>query len=277
MSLLDKLERRFGRFAVSNMTVGLIVLQVIVFGMNFASQAGDGAAAAAVGIEALLLVPDKVLEGEVWRLLTFLAVPPTMNLLFALFGWYLFYLMGTALEQIWGMFRYNVFLLIGYLATVGAAFVLPAFPASNVYLLGSVFLAFAAVNPNFVLHIFLILPVKIKWLAMLTWIGYGWTVLVGDWHVKLLVLASVLNFLLFFGREILYRIRGGRRHMAGQVTRMTKKEPAYFHKCTVCGITDRSHRDMEFRYCSGCDGDHGYCADHLRNHEHITADSSAEG
>ncbi len=271
MNLLNTLERRFGRFAVSNVTVAIIVLQILTFGMDFATKAGQGEQAAAVGREGLTLVPDKVLEGEVWRLATFLIVPPITNLLFAIFGWYLLYLMGTALEHIWGAFRYNVFLLIGYLATIGAAFAFPQLPASNGYLLTSIFLAFAAVNPNFVLHIFLIFPVKIKWLALLTWIGYGLMILFGGWQAALLVLASVLNFLLFFGREILYRLRTGRRHMVGQLASMKQKDPAYFHICTTCDLTDRDDPHMEFRYCSQCDGDHAYCSDHLRNHEHITA------
>jgi hypothetical protein len=275
MSLLDRLNRRFGRFAVANVTVGIIVVQVFGYALTFASQAGQGAAAFA-GIEALWLVPDKVLDGEVWRLVTFLAIPPFANLLCLLFGWYLFYLMGTALEQFWGAFRYNVFLLIGYVATVAAAFVTPQSAASNGFLYGSVFLAFAALCPEFTLYIFFILPVKIKWLAWFTWFLYAFAVLFGGWQTRLMILASVVNFLLFFGSAIYYRIRGGRRHMAGQLARFTKKEPAWFHKCTVCGKTDTSHPELEFRYCSGCDGDHGYCMEHLRDHEHITADGQVE-
>lgn len=274
MSILTRLERRFGRFAVPNITVGIIALQLVGFGVTMASMAGQGNPA--FGIESLWLLPGKVLEGEVWRLVTFLAIPVSSNLLLLFFALYLFYLMGTALEHFWGAFRYNVFLLIGYVATVAASFLMPQAPASNGFLYGSVFLAFAALCPEFIIHIFFILPVKIKWLALLTWIYYGLMLLFGSWETRAVVLASVLNFLLFFGKDILYRIRGGRRHMAGQFTRLTKKEPAYFHKCTVCGKTDESHPQLEFRYCSGCDGDHGYCMDHLRNHEHVTAEENAE-
>ncbi len=85
--------------------------------------------------------------------------------MFAFFFWYLFYLMGTALERSWGTFRYNVFLLIGYVDTVGVAFIVPDVPANNAFLQGSVFLAFAYLFPDFVMYIFFILPVKIKWLG----------------------------------------------------------------------------------------------------------------
>jgi hypothetical protein len=91
----------------------------------------------------------------------------------------------------------------------------PAWHATA-FLYGSVFLAFAFLNPDFELYLMFILPVKIKWLALLTWLGYGATVLVGSWTDRLLVLASVVNFLLFFAREILDKFKTGRRRMAFQ-------------------------------------------------------------
>jgi hypothetical protein len=265
MSLLDRLERKLGRFAVPHVTLALIVFQVGAYIVIQASlRQGQESAA-----QRLLLIPERVLAGEVWRLVTFLVVPPVTNLIFAFFFWYLFYLMGTALERHWGVFRYNVYLLIGYIATVAVSFLTPDMPSSNGYLQASVFLAFAFLYPDFVLHLFFILPVKIKWLALLTWIGYVLALVFGGWLTRLLVLASVCNFLLFFGRDIVERIQAGRRHMAGQAARFAVREPTYFHRCTVCGITDRTHPDMDFRYCSKCEGTYGYCMEHLHNHEHV--------
>jgi len=119
--------------------------------------------------------------------------------------------------------------------------------------------------------------VKIKWLALLTWIGYFLTVAFGDWFSRLLVLASVANFLLFFGKDIVERVRLGRRRMATQAARLAVKERPFFHRCTVCGITDRTNPAMEFRYCSKCAGARGYCTEHLRNHEHILTEDPAAG
>jgi hypothetical protein len=175
--------------------------------------------------------------------------------------------MGTALEGHWGAFRYNVFLLVGYLVTVAVSCITPFYPATNLFIGGSVFLAFAFLYPDFTLYIFFIIPVKIKWLALLTWIGYAYEILVGSWSTRLLVLASISNFLLFFGKDILWRIKTGNRSMVAQARQFTgKKKP--FHRCTVCGITDLSHPQMEFRYCSDCGG-LGYCKDHIFNHEHV--------
>jgi hypothetical protein len=272
MSLLDTLERKLGRFAVPHVTLGLIACQAIVYVANLLLERPNAAEPFA---ERFLLIPQKVLAGEVWRLVSFLVVPPFGFILWTLFFWYLFYLMGTALERTWGTFRYNVFLLLGYVATVAVAFIVPDRPASNAFLQGSVFLAFAFLYPDFELYIFFILPVKIKWLALLTWIYYGVIVIFGEPMSKLMVLASVFNFLVFFGKDIVQRVRTGQRRMKVQATRLSAREPAYYHRCVVCGITDQTNPKMEFRYCSKCAGSQCYCMDHLRAHEHITADSQA--
>jgi hypothetical protein len=266
MSLLDKLERRFGRLAVPHVTVGVIACQVVVYALALPNPEI---------MNAITLVPAQVLEGQVWRVLTFLAVPPFtgltfMSLICSFFAWYLFYLMGESLEQFWGTFRYNVYLLIGLVATVGLSFLQPNVPATNIFFQGSVWLAFAFLNPDFELYIFFILPVRIKWLALLTWIGYGFMLIFGDWSIRLLVMASVSNFLLFFAADIVARLKTGRRRIAYQAKQFgLQKEKPYFHRCVVCGITDRSHPQMEFRYCSKCDGAQGYCMDHLHDHPHI--------
>ncbi len=257
MSLLDKLERKLQRLAVPNITLYLIMGQVLLF---VASMSGR------FDLIRVVMIPDLVIAGEWWRLITFIFIPPTTNVVFAFFGWYLFYLMGNALEGHWGAFRYDLFLLIGYLFTVAVSFLIPGSAATNVFIGGSVFLAFAFLYPDFVLYIFFILPVKIKWLALLTWIGYGFTLITGSWQTRLLVLASIGNFLLFFGRDIFWKIKTGKRKMASQVREFSgSREP--FHRCTVCGVTDRSNPNMEFRYCRECGG-LGYCKDHIFNHEH---------
>ena len=207
-------------------------------------------------------MPRRVLEGEVWRLVTFVGQPPPMNLVFALFFWYMFYLMGTALENTWGTFRYNVYLLVGWLATVSVSFLQPDAPASIGFLQGSVFLAFAYLYPDFQLLLFFILPVKVKWLALLQWIGYFYLMMFGDWMTRLLVLASVGNFVLFFWQDILLRMRAGRRRMAHQAKNIRQANTPR-HTCAICGVTDLSDPKMSFRYCSKCIGAPCYCAEHI--------------
>jgi hypothetical protein len=258
MSLLDKLDRKFRRYAVPNVTLYLIGGQVVFFAFSLAGT---------FILDRVLLIPTMVLQGEWWRLITFLFIPPfTSPLIFILFAWYMFYLMGSALEGHWGAFRYNIYLLVGYVVTVAVTFLFPNSAATNVFIAGSVFLAFAFLYPDFQIYIFFILPVKIKWLALLTWLGYAYELIFGGWNQRVLVLASISNFLLFFGRDITWRMKTGKRRMAEQARQFSGVRDA-FHTCATCGKTDISHPRMEFRYCSDCNG-LGYCADHIFNHEH---------
>jgi hypothetical protein len=257
MNFLDKLERKLGRIAITNVSLYLVMGQGLIFLFSYAGK---------LDVTRAMLIPALVLEGEWWRLLTFLFIPPSWSLIFIFFALYLFYLMGSALENHWGAFRYNLFLLVGCVLTVAAAFLTPYQAATNVFIGGSVFLAFAFLFPDFQLYIFFILPVKIKWLALITWIGYGWQLITGGWQTRFLVLASIGNFLLFFGKDIALRMRYGGRKMASQARDIARsREP--FHRCTSCGKTDLSHPDMEFRYCPECGG-LGYCMEHIGNHEH---------
>src|SRR5690606_5700220 len=107
----------------------------------------------------------------------------------------------------WGAFRYNLFLGIGYVATIAAGFLVPDAAVNNGFLYGSVFLAFAHLYPDFTLYLLLLLPVKIKWLALLTWIGYAWVFVVGTWSDRVSIVAAVANFLLFFSVDIWQRMR----------------------------------------------------------------------
>jgi hypothetical protein len=267
MNWFERLERRLGRFAVPQLTLALIIGQVIVYVMAWQQPEIE---------KRMEMRPGAVLDGEWWRILTFLVTPPFKNPICAAFWWYLFYLMGTTLEYQWGTFRYNLFLLIGYVASIGAAFAGYSIdrqfdsPASTAFWEGSVFLAFAYLYPDFVLYISFILPVKIKWLALLTWIWYASVIVFGPWSERLVVLASVSNFLLFFGRDLIRKVHYGRRQMAWQISSYRDRDKP-FHRCMVCGITDKTHPLMDFRYCSQCDGTCGYCTEHLHNHEHVVA------
>jgi hypothetical protein len=273
MTLLSRLDQKLGRYSVPNLTVMIIVGQVLLYVAAQVSQAPGGVGGVDV-LDRVRLDPAKVLQGEVWRLLTFLFDPPTTNILFAFFFWYLFYLMGTTLEVSWGAFRYNAFLAIGYFATVAAAFALHfavgdgTLPATNAFLYGTVFLAFARLYPDFVMYIFFILPVKIRWLAMLQWIFYAITFLFGPGIVKVMVAASVANYLLFFGRDVWQDMKQGHRRMRFQA-RTLRSPPAIVHKCRSCGLTSEAAPKMQFRYCSKCEGDSCYCKEHLHDHEHI--------
>src|SRR5262249_28734236 len=133
--------------------------------------------------------------------------------------------------------------------------------------------AFAYLYPDFQIYLFFLLPVRIKWVALLTWLGYayaaGTAAFTGHYETLLVSLAAGLNFFLFFGAEFFPRLRHAHRHMLSQVVTHQGRESTHRNRCRVCGITDQSHPFMEFRYCSKCDGDCCYCALHLPSHEHV--------
>ncbi|MDB5986091.1 MAG: hypothetical protein JWR16_1144 [Nevskia sp.] len=215
-----------------------------------------------------------MLAGEWWRLLSFVFTPPLGNPIFAVFALYLLYFMGGALEAHWGTLRYNLYVLIGILLTIAAAFAFPFAPATNTYVTGSIFLAFAYLFPDYTLYLFLILPVRIKWLALLTWLLYGYEFIFGNWASRLLILAAVANFFLFFGKDIYYRARHGHRQFKRQSSAIANRDKP-LHVCTVCGINDKSHRTTEFRYCTKCEPPVAYCMEHLGNHQHARTEPTS--
>jgi hypothetical protein len=274
MSLLSRLESKLVRYAVPNLTLFLIAGQVIVYLAQM--MAPPGAVPLA---NKIAFIPDRVMQGEWWRLITFLFDPPRTNPIFAFFAWYIFYLMGTTLETTWGLLRYNVYLAIGYFASLAFAFLcwfatgVPGQAATNGFLYGSVFLAFARLYPDFELQLLFILPIKVKWLALLTWIGYGWTMVAAEsWLTRAMVIAAVLNYLLFFGRDIARSMKQGHRGMQFRARAIKGQgvhdQARMVHRCRVCGLTSETAPKTQFRYCSKCNGEFCYCPEHLHNHEH---------
>lgn len=290
MRWIDRLNAKFGRYGVPNVTVLLIAGQVVAFVINQAPRELGAESLA----ERMLLSPAHVLAGEWWQLFTFLFVPPATNPVFAFFGWYLFYLMGSTLEAQWGAFRYNLYLLLGYLASVVLAFVtyfatgrlaagIGDEGASNLYLYSTVFLAFARLYPDFVLSIFFIFPVKVRYLAMLTWIGYGVTFLFSKfWLDQAMVVAATFNYLVFFGTQQLQDMRHRHRRMQFQSKALASKNRSGLrgrrmaHACAVCGLSAVDSPRTAFRYCSECGGDLCYCPEHIGNHEHVKSDAVEE-
>jgi hypothetical protein len=268
MRLLGRLESRFGSLAIPNLTIYLAFGQFCCLLLTLARPE------LADKIE---LIPEQVIAGEWWRLFTFVFVPGFgANPLFAAFALYFFWLIGTALENHWGEFRFNLFVLIGYLAAVGASFLSPEMPATNSFVNGSMFIAFAILYPDLTINLMFIFPVKVKWLAVLMLVMDCIALMKGPWGTRVMVLASLLNVILFFRRELAESLRNAGRQMQSPSRRAAFKSDGGvpFHTCAACGITDRSHPKMEFRYCPQCVGGVGYCMDHIQNHEHRAAATS---
>lgn len=258
MRLLDRLQRRYGRYAVPNLTLVIVMGQTLAY---IVMQTERDL------VQRMLFIPKLVMEGEYWRIGSFIFVPPVTNIFFFFIAMMVFHMMGSALEHSWGTFKYNMFLLVGYIATVAVAFIYPDQIATNAFIGTAVFLAFAWLYPDYVFYLFFILPVKVKWLALLTWIGLIYALIVGDMSTRLFVLSGIANFLLFFGEDIYLRVRNRGRRMQ-QKARAASEAAKPRHECAVCGATDKTDPTLEFRYCSKCEGAPCYCENHIQDHAH---------
>ena len=224
-----------------------------------------------------------ILHGQVWRLVSFMFYPISGSLLFALLAFYFYYWMGSTLEQYWGTPQFNLYILIGWFFTVVYGFVVyfitgVSMPITGYYLYMSMFFSFAALFPEQQVLLFMLIPVKIKWLAYIDAAYFAVMVIGGmaSFPLNLMPLVAVLNFFVFFGGE-LWR-RRPRRESANTVNfrresariRREQRDQLYTHKCSVCGRTDVTNPELEFRYCSRCAGYHCFCQDHINSHIHFT-------
>ncbi|MEQ9824334.1 MAG: hypothetical protein ABQ298_08115 [Puniceicoccaceae bacterium] len=269
MKLSQRLERNFAWIAIPNLTLYIIIGQVMVWLLqNLANYPMD----------AIALVPGLVIRGEVWRLFTFIFFPPQTHFIFLVFAWLILFLTGTALEQFWGSLKYTGYVLLGWfltvLATIAGIFVYPGVMIPNLFITASIFLAFAYVNPNYEFMIFFVLPVKVKWLAVFTLALFGYQFLTGHLIIKIVVLAGVGNYLIFFGRDMIQSLKGAQRrreHRQRYESQKVSAEEA-FHTCSVCGVTDIDEPDMQFVYSDG----KGFCERCIRAASTSSTDSDPE-
>ena len=265
-------------------------------------------------INLLSLNPYAILHGQVWRLVSWVLIPPEQsNLFFVLIMLYFYYSLGTTLENTWGTFYFNYYIFSGLIFTIIGAFCLFGYSElfnkdtitaineaytyrygecswiaggnyyywinsmyfSTYYVNMSIFLAFAATYPEMRVYIMFILPVKVKVLGII----YAVILIVEALQMGVMglfvIAASLLNFILFFAST-----RKGMRPSLKQRKRQKefkkKVDSGYTHiakhKCAICGRTSESNPELEFRFCSKCEGNYEFCQDHLFSHQHFTRD-----
>lgn len=256
MDILSILEKRFGHWAIRNLTLYLIAIQLIGVALLMGGYSR---------YEDLVLVGGLVQVGQWTRLLSFMMIPRTLSPIWLFFSFYVLYMIGSALEKEWGAFRFNLYVLCGYLLTILTAFIAPSAYIFNTYFLGGIFLAFATLFPQVEFRLFFFIPVKVKWLGWLTAGLYILTLLTADTGSRLGVGAALLNYLLFFGRGFVTHLQAGKRRKVYHTNRaVIAAQP--LHHCTQCKATDKSHPTLGFRYCSTCGK--CYCEEHMSTHSH---------
>lgn len=272
---LDKMERRFGRYAIRNLTMYLLAGYAIGYLLSFTMPQL---------LTYFTLEPALILKGQVWRLLSWVIIPPNDNIIFVIFMMLLYYSLGNTLESYWGAFRYNVYIFSGILFTVIGAFIVNGLIGgitgfgslySTYYINMSIFLACASIMPDYQLLLYGIIPIKMKWLAILDVVLLAVDAVQGGLIIRIVIIASLLNFIIFF-----FCNRNLRGHSPKQAARRKKFQKQISrpqnqyaggakHRCAVCGRTELDDPTLEFRYCSKCTGNYEYCQDHLFTHEHV--------
>ena len=196
---LNKMERKFGRYAIPGLMKYICVLYIIGLFINIASPQ--------VYYYYLSLNPYRILHGEVWRLVTFLIQSPNSNVIFFIFTLYLYYMLGQ-------------------------------------------------------------IPIKIKWLAYLDIALFVYEMVVGNIGTKISIAMALLNFVIFFFGFMRKRVSPAQMHRRAAYKKAVKKMPSR-HRCAVCGRTEETNPELEFRFCSKCNGNYEYCQDHLFTHTHV--------
>ncbi len=316
---LFKMERKFGRYAVPNLTTMIIICYVIGYVVSFIAPEIT---------QYITINPYYILHGQVWRLISWVLIPPGALSIWTLFILLFYYSIGRSLESVWGDFRYNVFVFSGIIFTILGAFLIYGFAyvqfaeelkaglftakdifsnggydvggqrvllpggwfysVSTYYISMSIFLAYAATFPDMRVLLMFIIPIRVKILGIIDAAYMGilivWSVLDGSWYEAVIIVMSLLNFLIFFlsTRDLFGKHRFStmkRKHdfersirwsqvNTGHATQNAGKTVITRHKCAICGRTELDG-DIEFRFCTKCDGNYEYCMDHLYTHEYV--------
>jgi hypothetical protein len=264
--LLARLERRFGRFALPNLT------NYVVGGMAFVIVT---MMAQPMILFYLPLDPFAVMHGQVWRLVTFLFIPPPTSLIWMLFELYMIWLFGSNLENAWGAFRLNLYYAIGILGAFLGALV-SGVPAWNIAFNASLFFAFATLFPDMELLLFFFIPVKVKWLGWLAFAGTLYAFFTGGWGERASIIAAYANYLLFFAPTIAAMLRGQRIQWQQEARRASFRPSndapaAAARACAVCGAKEADGADIRVCSCEKCKAATGgasrtLCLEHARNH-----------
>ena len=283
MRFIDKLERKYGRYGIENLTMYIIISYVLGYALMYINPGA---------LSMLSLNVTKILQGQVWRLITWIVYPPSTSspLWFVIAILFFYYPISASLEHTWGKFKFTLYILSGMIFTVIAAFILHFVMGgvldglggiifSTYYISLSIFLAYSLTYPDMTVLLMFVIPIKMKWMSIV----YAAIVIYdvaryfmnGAWFMALPIIASLLNFVIFFlgtrdfnrynpkeihrKNEFKRAVNGGSKTVPfpGNSNGVTK------HKCAVCGRTEKDDPNLEFRFCSKCNGNYEYCQDHL--------------
>lgn len=287
MNWLDKMERKYGRYAIHNLMNYIIILYAVGFVMDIVNPG--------MYYQWFALDAEAILHGQIWRIFTFIMQSPSNSFFFVFFALYLYYMIGRVLEYQWGAFKFNVYFFSGMLLHVVAClgiFLVTGvnFSLGTFYLNLSLFFVYVTLYPDAQFLLFFIVPIRAKLLGIIEGAYFALTIIAGFlvpvgsglWmglmRVGILAypensvaaLVSLLNFIIFFigMQRRRYSPKAVKRRKTYEKKIRVASANNTHHRCAVCGRTEEDGADLEFRYCSKCRGNYEYCQDHLFTHEH---------
>lgn len=257
MTFLNRLENRFPWFAIPGLIRFVALFNALVFLLHLIAP----------GYESVLtLNREAILQGEIWRLITWIFIPETFQPFWILFALLFLWFLGDGLEEALGAFRTTLFYLTGVIACTAVALIFGSYGA-NTFLNLSLLYAFATLHPNYQVFLFFIIPVRMSWLAIFSFLLAAVGTLGQSNATKAALVATLINYSLFFW-SILFSQRGH-----SFVTRFKKRdlpllkrrknpseEEETFHCCVICRRTDKTTPDLNFRVA---DNGQEYCTEHL--------------
>lgn len=303
MRPMSRFEKKFGKYAIPNLSTVLIAC----YAAGYIMQLLNGNL-----LYFLTLNPYEILHGQVWRLVSWVLVPPSMgNIFTTLIMLYFYWSTGTTLERTWGTYRYNVYIFSGMLFTVLGSFIAmgagylfyeevwtlsvnakvifsqASLWFSTYYINMSIFLAFAATFPDVQVLLMFLVPIKVKWMGIVYAVIIAFDFIGGatgnfmtplgaiqlDFSLfsRIAILSSLLNFIVFFftSRKRIIRSPKQMKRQYEYRREVHRSMAVTKHKCAICGRTDESDPELEFRFCSKCNGNYEYCQEHLFSHKHV--------
>lgn len=286
MKFLDKMERKFSRYAIPHLTIYIIVCYVIGYLIEMFGRITGFSL-----LSWIVFSPKLICHGQVWRLVTWILVPPSSFDIFTIIMLFFYYSIGTSLEQTMGDFRYNVFIfggvlwtIIGVMAGWGICNLVISnqaqlelidmsfyLYASTYYLSMSIFLAYALCYPDMQVLLYFVIPVKVRWMAIFYLALMAFYFVQSPLGGRVAIGMSLLNLAVFFlcTRRMQHITPGQVKRRQAYRREVKNATPVTKHKCAVCGRTEQDGDDLEFRFCSRCNGNYEYCQEHLFTHTHI--------
>ena len=277
MKFLAKLEKKIGKYSIPNLTKYLVACTVIGYVLSMLIMDYE---------QYMEFNPHLIMQGQVWRIVTWLICPPIPLNVFFIFFLVFYYHIGKSLEYAWGEFYYNLYIFSGLLFNIVGAFLvyfIIGVPISvgMYYVYLTSFLAYCFSFPDLQILFMFFIPIKVKYLGYIDlgiiavdfYMAMYYQDFISAWGIRVQIIFSLLNFLIFMfllwkGKRLSRQTKKRQKNFKQQIRHQMRKSVSV-HRCAVCGRTKDEYPELEFRFCSKCKGNYEYCQEHLFTHSHV--------